>query len=220
MGIFGDLFDAVLTTANAPKVSLYELCKSGTPEQIEQWLRNPATFRESWMQKNDSNSRTVLMFAASSNPYATVIELLIRRGANVNAHDMYGKTPLMYAAYNPNPAISIALLRAGAQAETQDNTHGMTALMYAASVNSNPAVVETLIRSLPRGVYSTDWDGRTPLMYAARDNTNPSVIRSLLKARSDTYAKDRNGWMPITYARRRKQFPGLNDIINMLSHSI
>ena len=54
----------------------------------------------------------------------------IRNGANVNARNNDGFTPLMFAAVrNPNPEITKALIDGGAKVDARD-AKGYTALMY------------------------------------------------------------------------------------------
>jgi murein DD-endopeptidase MepM/ murein hydrolase activator NlpD len=61
----------------------------------------------------------------------------IGAGANVNAVDQYGQTPLMYAAgSSQNPDILAELLKSGATINAQTPT-GWTALMYAARDTKN-----------------------------------------------------------------------------------
>jgi murein DD-endopeptidase MepM/ murein hydrolase activator NlpD len=65
------------------------------------------------------------------------VQAAISSGANVNAQDQYGQTPLMYAASSStNPDILDALLKAGATLNAQTST-GWTALMYAARDTKN-----------------------------------------------------------------------------------
>jgi len=56
---------------------------------------------------------------------------MLAAGAEVNAQDNYGSTPLMWAARNDHAAICTLLLAAGAEVNAQDN-NGSIALMWAA----------------------------------------------------------------------------------------
>ncbi len=73
--------------------------------------------------------------------------LLIREGANVNAKDEYGRTPLMLAAQNHSVAIVELLIDKGAEVDARDNDD-RTPLLHAAKTASDanaPEVVKLLI---------------------------------------------------------------------------
>jgi ankyrin repeat protein len=74
-----------------------------------------------------------VMYAAGNNRNPEVITTLIKAGANVNAKDKNGGTPLIMAAGNQNQkrgVIITTLLNAGADAKARDK-EGKTALDYA-----------------------------------------------------------------------------------------
>lgn len=80
----------------------------------------------------DEHGRTLLMVACRQGALA-LVELLIARGADVNARSPGGTTPLMYAKTaafaSGDTALIERLLKAGADINAKDN-HGMTALQY------------------------------------------------------------------------------------------
>ena len=71
-----------------------------------------------------------LLHTAASNDSNEVIEHLIRMGAEVNAKNKYGQTPLMIAAQKNNFKSVTALLAAKANINLKDNKYH-TALFYA-----------------------------------------------------------------------------------------
>lgn len=72
------------------------------------------------------------------------IQAAIAAGADVNARDAYGQTPLMYAAGANSPAVIEALIAAGAEVNAHSGA-GWTALMYAARDNPHPGVLIALL---------------------------------------------------------------------------
>ena len=84
-------------------------------------------------------------------------------GADLEARDEYGWTPLLLAArFNENPEMVQALLDAGADLEAR-NEYGWTPLMYAAEYNSNPEVLQVLLdagadATAKNGEKETAWD--------------------------------------------------------------
>ena len=86
-----------------------------------------------------------LFSALESNESVQEVSRLITAGADVNARDKDGSTPLMYAAqYSSDPAIIKALADAGADANARDKD-GSIPLMYAAVFNTEPDVIKALL---------------------------------------------------------------------------
>ena len=72
------------------------------------------------------------LFALAKTDDTAAVAEKIAAGADLNARDEYGQTPLMYAASEgDSPAVLDALLKAGADVNAQTDA-GWTALMYAA----------------------------------------------------------------------------------------
>ena len=111
---------------------------------------------------------------------AEYIRVLISEGADVNARDTDGLTPLMIAAkFSSTPEIVQLLLEKGAEVNARSRS-GWTPLMYAAS-NSNLEIVQLL---LEKGAdvnarNNNDW---TPLMYAAGYSSTPEIKQLLIDA--------------------------------------
>lgn len=84
----------------------------------------------------------------------------IEAGANVNAQDEFGQTPLMYAAgSSTNPDIITALIKAGAKVNMQ-TAAGWTALMYAARDNKNLDILVALMNVAADPTFKNS-DGQT-----------------------------------------------------------
>lgn len=150
---------------------------------------------------------TPLMCAVKNSRSTGVIELLVRRGADLNARDSDGKTPLMHAAENNrNPDIVELLINYGANPNERTGEYnwaegfgnylvgnGLTPLMYAAKSNPNPNVLSRLIRlgacvnARSDEQYEYGW---TPLMFAVESNQDPVFIEIFAKYGADLNARE------------------------------
>ena len=132
-----------------------------------------------------------------------ILTACIQAGADLEATDSDGSTPLHYAAgSNDNPAVITALLDAGADLEARDG-FDRTPLHNAAGSNDNPAVITALLDA-GADLEARDGFDWTPLHYAAGFNDNPAVT-ALLDAGADLEARDVLDWTPLHNAA------GLND---------
>ena len=130
-------------------------------------------------------------------------------GADPNARNKHGATPLYWAAtWSPNPAVIAALLDAGADPNAR-NKHGEP-LHWAAASNKNPAVIAALLDAGADIEARNDaWEGATPLHKAVDSNKNPAVITALLDAGADIEARDWWGQTPLHEAVKRDKEPAV-----------
>src|SRR5262249_204755 len=99
---------------------------------------------------------SVALALAASNGQFEVCELLLRKGANLEAKDNYGSTPLIRAAKNGHLQIVDLLLRARANVDERD-WKGNPAQFYAAQGASWFFFFLSLCRHSP-----TDYTNRGP----------------------------------------------------------
>jgi ankyrin repeat protein len=175
---------------------------------------------------------TDLHRAAKAGDLAKV-QMLIARGANLNARDDEGCTPLHLAAQNGHKEVVEVLVRCGAQVNSEDGS-GRTPADVAVE-NNHRTVVEYLvgegaIETLRVAIYlgdvakvknlidkgadvnagtGTAW---TPLHYAARYNQR-AVAEALIAAGARVDSPTKYGWTPLHMAAEE----GHLDVVQLLS---
>ena len=136
------------------------------------------------------------------------VKACLRAGANPNARDKTGKTPMHHAARaSKNPGVIAALVKAGADVKAADDD-GYTPLHDAASWNKSPAVITALVKA-GAAMEARDKRDRTPLHFAAALNKNPAVATALLKAGADLRARDKYDTTPLHLAAWFNGIPGM-----------
>lgn len=109
-------------------LSIFNCCILGRTADVADLLDNGGA-----VDCTDSRGRTPLMVACWAGRLE-VVQLLLQRGADVNARNLTGTTAFMYAKSaalgSGSPAIMQCLVDRNADVEARDN-HGKTALEYA-----------------------------------------------------------------------------------------
>jgi uncharacterized protein len=127
--------------------------------------------------------------------------LLLRAGADPNASNDYGVTPLGLACANgDNPAMVELLLKSGATVEAATSRTSETALMMAARTGS-VAAIKLLVAAGAEVNAREVVLGQTALMWAATEG-NTDVVQFLLEFGADVHAKSNAGYTPLLFAAR------------------
>lgn len=123
---------------------------------------------------------------------------LLADGADANAKNRYGVTPLSLACQNGNAELVGALLEAGADPNAKLQG-GETALMTAARTGKAAPVKSLLARGAI--VDAAERKGQTALMWAAADG-HAEAVRLLIEAGADPRRRLKSGFTPMLFAAR------------------
>ena len=168
------------------------------------------------MLYQDQSTFLMVVAAASQNP--DVINTIIRLGADINASNKMGFTPLMFAAAYNTPGMVQHILDQGADPSTVSLVGDANALHIAASMNPNPGVIDVLIAA---GLPLEDrlLNGDTPLLLASEENTNLEVAERLAQLGADVsvFNKDgitAEGFITQRLEKRGMRFDEISDEVN------
>lgn len=142
--------------------------------------------------------RGPLLCLPAANGSLETARTLISAGADVDAADASGLTPLMCASRQGHEAIIRLLLEAGAMLELRDQ-EGYTALMFAA--NRGQTAVTGILLAAGADVNAAASDGSTPVMFAAQHGYEETV-KTLLAAGADPSVTGRHGLSAIGFAKQ------------------
>jgi len=133
------------------------------------------------------------LFEAARRGHVAVAEYFLERGADVNAVDSDGWTPLYWAASQGDTEVAQLLLEAGTDVNAAD--HDAQTPLHLATWQGHTEMVQLL---LERGadVNASNDDGWTPL-HSAASQPYPEVLELLLAAGADVNAMDTAGSTPL-----------------------
>jgi ankyrin repeat protein len=127
-------------------------------------------------------------------------DLLIRAGANVNAANEYGVTPLALACVNRSTGMVETLLKGGANPSVTQWT-GETPLIVCALTGAVEGVKLLLSRGADVNAKEA-LQGHTALMRAA-SGKHAEVVRVLVAHGADVHARSRGGFTPLLFASQQ-----------------
>ena len=124
-------------------------------------------------------TRWTPLMTAASHGRTDVISVLLAHGANIHATNAFGEDALINASIYSNGSAAVpALLRAGAS-PTRADSHGNTALMYAAC--SKPAEVVQALLDAGADVFARNRFSKSVIMFASENRVHNSGVAGVLR---------------------------------------
>ncbi|MCL4361631.1 ankyrin repeat domain-containing protein [Candidatus Dependentiae bacterium] len=136
------------------------------------------------------------------------IKFLASKGANVNAKNKNGQTPLMVAAFSNDADLVQLLLEFGANVN-EKNKYGDTALMFAIEEGSSDIVTKLIDIGADVNIKNKSWT--TPLGLAAKKD-RADVVKMLLDKGANVNVQSKSWYTPLMWASKN----GNIDIVRLL----
>ena len=195
--------------AKEEKYFLHKAIESGQIEEVLTILNSvedPKSLVNTEYKAQDRHKPKLPLHIAVYEGYVEMVKLLLKYGADIEAIDEQGRTPLILASngyrrglflgYSERVDIINILLDQGAKIEAFDKD-GKTPLITA----SNHNLINTINTLLDRGakIEAADEKGRTSLMIAS-SNGVPKTTNTLLDRGAKVEATDNKGQTPLMHA--------------------
>jgi ankyrin repeat protein len=152
---------------------------------------------------------TESLFSAALDGDIWAIRQSLDSGADMDARDKDGQTPLHYAIKHGGPKACAMLLDSGADMEAKDND-GNTALHHAANGGKNE--ICSILTGRGADINTKDNDGNTPLHCAAWAG-HIDICALLAENGANVTARDNRGWAPW----RRAAWAEHTDVVEFFS---
>ncbi|MDC8449505.1 MAG: ankyrin repeat domain-containing protein [Nitrospira sp.] len=172
--------------------ALFEAVKHGDARKAEALLKQGADVKA----QDKEDGRTPLHWAAA-NGYKAVMEVLVIKGAMVDAIDEEMRTPLHWAAYNGHLPVVERLLAGGASVNAVAKNGWMP--LNAAVARGNAAIVEVLLAH-GATVNAIDKKFGMTLLHKAVMEGQDAVVHQLIMAGAEVNITDRDGKTPLHWA--------------------
>jgi ankyrin repeat protein len=168
--------------------------------KVEHLIKNGTNVNKRYNDfDNQLYKQTFLHLAVRLNYYRNdMITLLIDNGAQINAQEGVGKSPLHLAVDRGNIEIAKILLEKGIDIELKDG-YGYTALHIAAYKDKR--TLATLLINRGAKVNAEDKFGRTPVHLAAYYGSF-GVFKALVENGGDLLKRDKEHLTPLEWAKK------------------
>lgn len=172
----------MLNTSLSPSLKLVETHLNMYPQNI--------------VMRDRHNDRTPLMVAAAMG-HVEVVDLLIRRGANIDVQDIDGETALFYAIQASELVVVELLIRRGARVDVFKNDGGSVLHAMAEDNIFKEFILEVILGGLD--VNRVDENGDTAL-HVATDSGSSEIIAGLIMLGANCNVQNVDGVVPLMIA--------------------
>lgn len=154
------------------------------------------------LTQKDMFGDTVLHTVTMINVDKEIVEFLINNGADLNAKNKEGSTPLSIAVQKREVEIVKLLTDNGADIHTK-NANGISPLFLA--LTSTPEVLQAIVNE--KNAITQDSEGNTPLHIALINDASLSRVKYIVSQTGDVNIRNREGNSPlfITVLKNRKE---------------
>jgi uncharacterized protein len=151
-----------------------------------------------------------LAVAIKSGQRATAIEMIAKKSADVNAAEVDGTTPLIWAASLNDADLVARLIQAGAKPNVRNQLGSLP--LAEAAFNSNTQIIQTLLNA-GADPNAAGPDNQTPLMLVAR-TANVAAAKLLLDKGANVNAKEtQRGQTALMWAAASSQAPMMRELL-------
>jgi hypothetical protein len=157
------------------RTQLYYFCSKGMISSVKRMLEMKSIDVEA--RKGGRENRSTCLINAARKGHLDICRLLIDKGADIEAKDREGWTPLHWVAHTGHIEIARLLCDQGADVKAQTN-RGRRPLHRAAKYGHH-SIVKELIEVRNADISARDEDGRTAL-WMARENNRVDIAAYLV----------------------------------------
>lgn len=204
----------VLSTPKSVDERIFKAAWAGDDKRIEKLVREGVAVN----QQNKDGETPLHVAVSNGKKTPKVVVALLKAGANINAQDGLGSTPLLYSMHRDG-SIEYAkiLLDNGADVKLARND-GTTALHWAVEALYFD-IIESLL-SKGADPNALDDESESPLMWAVRLNRNVKFVKILIESGANIHLANNKKKTALVIAEENLKNAGNENVVNNIREII